>query len=132
MYNSFNQLDPNSSDFVVEAQWDFKLRNNSKSTSISFENSDFTVYKTFFKDSLCLQKLADLDAKGAKNSVKIWATNFNNSLFKNISLYMSRRCTSTYMNVRLSKIQSVHTYVIPRTVYFGWICILHKLWIWLS
>ena len=31
-----------------------------------------------------------------------------------------------YMSSRLSKIRSdgsVHTYVMPRTVYFGWICI---------
>ena len=28
------------------------------------------------------------------------------------------------MSGRLFKIRSVHTYVIPRTVYFGWICIL--------
>ena len=27
-----------------------------------------------------------------------------------------------YMSSCLSKIRSVHTYVIPRTVYFGWIC----------
>ena len=27
-----------------------------------------------------------------------------------------------YMNSRLTKIRSVHTYVIPRTDYFGWIC----------
>ena len=26
------------------------------------------------------------------------------------------------MSSRLSKIRSVHTYVMPRTVYFGWIC----------
>ena len=30
-------------------------------------------------------------------------------------------------NVRLSNIPSVHTYVIPRTVYFGWICTLTTL-----
>ena len=39
--------------------------------------------------------------------------NFYKSFSKNILLYMSRR---------LSKIRSVHTYVMPRTVYFGWIC----------
>ena len=27
-----------------------------------------------------------------------------------------------YMNVRVSKIRSVHTYVMTRTVYFDWIC----------
>ena len=35
------------------------------------------------------------------------------NIFKNILLYVSSR---------LSKIRSVHTYIMPRTVYFGWIC----------
>ena len=43
-------------------------------------------------------------------------TNFYMSFSKNILLYMSSR---------LSKIRSVHTYVMPRTVYFGGICILY-------
>ena len=51
--------------------------------------------------------------KGAKRSVKMWTTNFNKSFSKNIWLYMSSR---------LLKIRWVHTYVMPRTVYFGWIC----------
>ena len=45
------------------------LRKNSKSTSFSFENCNFTVFH--FKDSLCLQKLTNLDAKGAKRSVNL-------------------------------------------------------------
>ena len=48
----------------------------------------------------------------------MWTTNFYKSFSKNILLYMSRR---------LSKISSVHTYVMPRTVYFGWICMLGSL-----
>ena len=36
-----------------------------KSTTFSFETSD-----------LCLEKLTNLDAKGAKRSVKMWGTNF--------------------------------------------------------
>ena len=43
----------------------------------------------------------------------MWTTTFFKSCFKNIL---------SYMNGRLSKICSVHTYVMPRTVYFGWIC----------
>ena len=31
------------------------------------------------------------------------------------------------MSSRLSKTRSVHTYFIPRTVYFGWICMLWEL-----
>ena len=33
-----------------------------------------------------------------------------------------------YMSSRLSKICSVHTYVMIRTVYFGWICLSGTLW----
>ena len=43
----------------------------------------------------------------------MWTTNFFKSNSKNILLYMSSR---------LSKIRSVHTHVMPRTIYFGWIC----------
>ena len=46
-----------------------------------------------------------MDAKCAKRSVKIWNTTFYKCFFKNISLYISSR---------LSKIRSVHTYLIPR------------------
>ena len=67
-----------------------------------------------FKDSLCRKYLTNLDAKGAKRSIKMWSTNFYKISFKNIL---------PYMNSRLSKIRSVHTYVMPRTVYFGLICI---------
>ena len=56
--------------------------------------------------------------KCAKRSVKMWTTNFYKSFSKNILLYMSRR---------LSKISSVHTYVMLRTVYFGWFCTITKL-----
>ena len=43
----------------------------------------------------------------------MWTTTFYKCFFKNILLYMSSR---------LSKIRSVHKYVMARTVYFGWIC----------
>ena len=43
----------------------------------------------------------------------MWSKNFYRSFFKNIFLYMSSR---------LSKIRPEHTYAMPRTVYFGWIC----------
>ena len=63
--------------------------------------SSISEFFRMFKVSLRLEWLTDLDAKGAKRSVKMWATNFYKSLFKNILLYM---------NCRLSKIRSVHTY----------------------
>ena len=53
-----------------------------------------------------------MGTKGAKRSVKMWTTNFCKSFFMNILLYM---------NGRLSKIRSVHTYLMTRTVYFDWI-----------
>ena len=49
----------------------------------------------------------------AKGRVKTLNRNFCRIFFKNILLYM---------NGWLSKIRSVHTYVMPRRVYFGWIC----------
>ena len=52
--------------------------------------------------------------KGAKRSVKMSTTNFYKSFFKNILLYM---------NDRLSKIRSLHTYVMHRMFYFEWYCI---------
>ena len=67
-----------------------------------------------FKDSLCREYLTNLGVKGTKRSVKICTTIFCKTSFKNILLYM---------NGRLSKIRSVHTHAIHRTVYFGWICI---------
>ena len=45
--------------------------------------------------------------KGAKRSVKMWNINFYKSYFKNVLLYRNGR---------------LYTYIIPRTVYFDWIC----------
>ena len=41
-------------------------------------------------------------------------------------------CFTNYICSRLSKIHSVHTYVMPRTVYFGWICTYLKNFTWMS
>ena len=57
--------------------------------------------------------MTNLGAKGAKSSVDIWTISFYTSFFKNILWYMSSW---------LSKIHSVHIYVMPRRVYFGWFC----------
>ena len=57
--------------------------------------------------------MTNYSVKGAKRSVKMWTTNFYKSFYKSILLYMSSW---------LSKIRSVHTYDMLRTVYFGWIC----------
>ena len=75
--------------------------------------SSISEFFIMFKDSLCRDQLTNVDAKGAKRSVKMWTANFYKNVFKNILLYM---------NGRLSKTHSVHTYVIPRTVYFDCFC----------
>ena len=85
----------------VTAQWDFKLSEKFEIDLIFLQKQRFYSFQTFFKNSLCLQKLNNLDSKGAKRSVKIWATNFYKSFFKNVVFHM---------NVRRSKIRSVHTY----------------------
>ena len=59
-----------------------------------------------------------IDQSGRKRwkwSVKLWITIFYRTFFKNRLFYM---------NGRLSKICSVHTYVMTRKVYFDRICII--------
>ena len=50
------------------------FRKNSKSTSFFPSKLRFSLFQTFFKASMGLQKLTNLDAKGVKRSVKMWAT----------------------------------------------------------
>ena len=66
-----------------------------------FENVKIAVFEGKCRRLLCLEILTNLDVKGVKRSVKMWGTNFYKSFFKNILLFM---------NGRLSKIRSVHTY----------------------
>ena len=61
---------------LFEVQWDFKLWEEFEIDVIFLWKQRFDRFQTFFKDSLWLQKLTNLDAKGAKRSVKMWATNF--------------------------------------------------------
>ena len=61
---------------LFEAQWDFQLSEEFKIDVIFLRKQWFYRFQTIFKDSLCLQKLTNLDSKGAKRSVKMWATNF--------------------------------------------------------
>ena len=89
------------------------IRKNSKIDDIFLRRQLIVNFQTYFKDSLCLQILTNFGVKCAQRSVKMWTTSFYWSFSKNILFYMSSR---------LSKIRSVHTYVMPRTVYFGWIC----------
>ena len=55
---------------------------------------------------MCLQKLINLDAKGAKRSIKMRATNFYKSFFKDILLYVHEPSAV--------KIRSVRTYVLSK------------------
>ena len=85
---------------LLEAQWVFEKCMKTVKSLFSKENAvDFDFFRKF-KISLCLEYSTNLDAKGAKRSAKVWATNFYQIFFKNILLYM---------NGRLSKIRSVHT-----------------------
>ena len=69
---------------LFESQWDLKLSEEFESDVIFLQKQRFYRFQAFFKDSLCLQKLTNLDAKGAKRSVKMWAINFYQSFFTNI------------------------------------------------
>ena len=89
------------------------IRKNSEIDDIFLRRQRFVDFQTHYKDCLCLEWLTNLVVEGAKRSLKMWNTNFYESFSKSILLYMSSR---------LSKICSVHTFAIPRTVYFGWIC----------
>ena len=86
------------------------FRKNSEIDVIFLRKQRFHSLQTFFKDTLCLQKLTNLDAKGAKRSVKMCK-----SFFKNILVYM---------NGPLSKIRSVYTY----GVMFLWVIVLGCIW----
>ena len=85
---------------LLGAQWVFK---HSKEFRNRLHFPSKTVncrFSTYFKDSLSFQKLTNLEAKGAKRSVKMWSTNFCLSFFKIIMLYT---------NFGLTKNRSIHT-----------------------
>ena len=69
----------------------------------------FTLLLAPFASKLVNYWRHKFSVKGAKRSVKMWTTNFYKSFSQNILMYMSSR---------LSKIRSLHTYVIHRTIYF--------------
>ena len=62
--------------------------------------SSISEFLLMFKDSLCREKLTNLDAKGTKRNLKMWITNFQKNFFQKKMLHM---------NGRLSKIHSVQT-----------------------
>ena len=77
------------------------------------EMSSISEFFRMFEYSLRLEWLTYLDAKGAKRSIEMWIKYFYKSVFKIILLCM---------NSWLSKNRSVHSYVMPRTIYLDWIC----------
>ena len=77
-----NPLSPTSCIKTSYTQWDFKLSEEFEIDVIFLRKQRFYRFQTFFKDSLCLQKLTDLDTKCSKRSVKMWATNFCNNFSK--------------------------------------------------
>ena len=85
-----------------------------KSTPFSFDSSDLSISKhTTSKTHCALNNWPICAKKVHKRCVKMWALNFYKRLLKNIFLYI---------NGRSSKISSVHTYVMTRTVYFDCSC----------
>ena len=85
---------------LFESQWDFKLSIELKIDLIFLQKEQFYRFQTFSNDSQGLQRLTNLDVKGAKRSAQMWATKFFESFFKNILLHM---------NGRRSNIRSVDT-----------------------
>ena len=81
---------------LLVTQWVFKFSEEFEIDVIFLQKQRFYHFQTFSKHSLCPPNLTNLDAKGAKRSVKMWATNFYKSFFRNVLLYM---------NGRLSKIR---------------------------
>ena len=69
---------------LVEPQWDFKLSEEFEIDDFFLRIQQFDHFQTIFKDSLWLKLLTNLVTKGGKRSVKMWATNFYKSFFKNI------------------------------------------------
>ena len=99
---------------LFAAQWVFQQ-------SEEFEIDDILLWWQWLVDfQTVLQRLTvswtinQFGRKRCQKSVKMRTRNFYKSFFKNVLLYM---------NGQLSKIPSVHMYVLPRTVYFDWICI---------
>ena len=82
-----------------------KLVNYSRHRVFKHSEEFRNRFLNIFKYSLCLERLTNFGAKCSKTACS------------------KILCCSMYMNCRLSKIHSDHTYFILRTFYFDWICI---------
>ena len=56
---------------LFEVRKDFKLLEEFELDVIFLRKQRYYCFQTFFKDSMCLANLTNLDAKGAKKSVKM-------------------------------------------------------------
>ena len=84
------------------------FRKNSKSTTFSFDSNDLSIFKHTSNTHCVSNKWPIWTQKVQKEAyIEMWTTNFCNSFFKNIFLYIIDW---------LSKIRLVHTYVIHRKV----------------
>ena len=99
-------------DQLVKAQWDFKLSEEFEIDVIFLRKQRFYRFHTFFKKTLCLEYLTNLDAKGTKRSVKVWATNFYKSFFKNILLYMNVGCQKFVQYIQSGPLNWRHFFII--------------------
>ena len=74
-----------------------------KTVKSLFLKENVVFYEIFrkFKVSLRLEYFLNLDAKGAKRSVKMWATDFYKSFFSNIVLYMNERLSKIVQYKRM-------------------------------
>ena len=68
-----------------------------------------------FKDALPFERSTNLDVKGTKKSVKMWASKLYKGFPKDVYITGTAGC---------QKICSLHTYFMHRMVYFEWYCTL--------
>ena len=83
LYASFGTFCVQIGQFL-EAECFFEKCLKTVKSPFSEENDvDFKLFRKF-KISLCLELSTNLNAKGGKRSVKMWATNLYKNYFKNI------------------------------------------------
>ena len=92
---------------LFNSQWKFILSEDFEKDDFFFRKQRFDRFQTFFKDSLCVQLLTNLDAKCFKRSVKMWATNCYKSFFqKNVVVNERLDVKNTFSNYVWSKVDS--------------------------
>ena len=100
---------------IFAAQWVFKHSKEFRNQRHFPSMTAICRFSSILQRLIVTRKLDRLYVKGAKRSMKMWTINFYQSFSINILLYM---------NGRLSKIRSVHKYIMHRMFYFEWYCTL--------